>query len=581
MTDDEIIDPAEDQHALLADCAQEPATDIGNGRRFRRRHGDLAREGEFKSIRVAHIGWHVFDGARWKEDQEDSAVRPLAHQAAEAIGDEALLIRPTEKEQELMDGANAAEMALNEMRDQDTKSDDMFARQRADMQKAIEDGAEAKAAWQGRRRARRKWGKDSCSRGKIDAMLSEAAPYVTRLVDDLNTNRLAVNCRSGTIHFVDREIDGEQVWYADLREHDDADMITKMCEASWYPAGEKHLYRGRAIEPADYPEGYNAACPVFANFLEKVLPPDIVDFLQRFFGYCLLGLTGEQVLLFFYGIGRNGKSTFMEVVCRVLGDYAVTLAIESFSGEHQRGGGDATPDLARLPGARLVSTSEPQQGIRLKEGMIKALTGGEKFPVRRLRKEFFEIDPQFKMVISGNHKPVVTDDSDGTWRRLLLVPWDVQIPKGEVDRALPEKLRREADGIFAWLVDGALGYLSQGLDVPETISSASKEYREESDPIEGFILAACEVTGDPTHTEKTLDLFTAYEKWCHQTGAFPYKREIFARRMPNKAGRPYATAEGKMQTFGKSKTGGLMIYRGIRIRDEYLPHHKGDQGDEE
>ena len=127
------------------------------------------------------------------------------------------------------------------------------------------------------------------------------------------------------------------------------------------------------------------------------------------------------------------------------------------------------------------------------------------------------------------------------------------------------------DGIFAWLVEGALLYLSGGLTVPETISSASREYREESDPIEGFILAACRITGVQEHTEKSLDLFNAYEKWCRETGAFAYNQPIFARRLPNKAGRPYADDDGAMRTFSKSKSGGLTVYRGIMIRPEYMP----------
>lgn len=606
MTDDENEVP------ILAECALEPETDIGNGRRFRRRHGDLAPAGRFKAIRVAHVGWHVFDDARWKEDQEDAAVRPLAHDAAEAIGKEVYHIQANPEEQALIDGAAEAQKTLDEMgepqkpgkgKGEDAEAGaDMFAAQRAALKDLVKEGARVQSRIRARRAERFGWCEASCSRSRVDAMLSEAAPYVTRLVDDLNVNRLAVNCRSGTIHFVQRPIGGavdasaearrdgvaEKLkggdrfkWLADLRPHADADMITKLAEAAWFPGADNHLMDGIAPQPGDQPDDWSREAPVFESFLEAVIPDiGVRDFLQRFFGYCLLGLTTEQVLLFFHGIGRNGKSTFMEAICRVMGDYAVTLAIESFSGDQQRGGGDATPDLARLPGARLVSASEPEQSVKLKVGMIKALTGGEKFPVRRLRKEFFEIDPQFKMVISGNHKPVVTDDSDGIWRRLLLVPWEVQVPKDQVDRALPEKLRREADGIFAWLVDGALNYLSQGLEIPESITAASKDYREESDPIEGFILAACEVTGMPDDIEKSFDLFVAYEIWCRQTGSFSYNQTLFSRRLPNKAGRPYACDDGKLRTFSKSKSNGMTVYRGIRIKPDYLPGAGKDERDE-
>jgi len=558
---------------VLADCANEPTTDIGNGRRFRRRHGDLAAEGGFCAIRVAHIGWHVFDGRRWCEDQEDFLVRPLAHETAERIAHEARLIVPDADEQALIDGGEAAQRMLADAQSNDGgKGDDMFGQARRDLEKAIHLADEAKAQVAGRRRVRWKWGRDSQSTGKLNALLTEAAPYVTRLVDDLNTDRLAVNVGNGTIRFRRGDAGGQMRWHAELHPHDQADMITKLAPADWYPSGEvgqgwAYTHPAFGHVPADHDFG----APVFDAFLATVLPPDVAAFLQRFFGYCLLGLNTEQVLLFFYGAGRNGKSTFMDAICRVLGDYAVTLAIESFSGEATRGGGDATPDLARLPGARLVSASEPEAGAKLKEALIKTLTGGEKFPVRRLRKEFFEIDPQFKMVISGNHKPIVTDDSDGTWRRLLLVPWDVQIPKTDVDITLPQKLRGETAGILAWMVDGALAYLEGGLAVPDAVTNASRDYREESNPIEGFIRAACTVTGEPTQTETSRALFDAYREWCRRTGGFEYAPHVFARRFPNQAGRAFADADGIVRSFSKSKSNGVSVYRGIQIKPDFMP----------
>ncbi|OAB57523.1 hypothetical protein AY599_23645 [Leptolyngbya valderiana BDU 20041] len=567
---------AEQDRDILAECAGESATDIGNGRRFRRRHGDLALPGTFRAIRVAHIGWHVFDGRRWREDQEDYMIRPLAHETAERIGDEARLIQPDPEEEALIEGGKAAERTLADMEaergGEKPKAGDMFGQMRRDLQKAIELGEEARAQVTARRRVRWKWGRDSQASGKLTAMLTEAAPYITRLVDDLNTDRLAVNVGNGTIRFRPGERDGERRWRAELHPHDQADMITKLAPARWYPSGDAG--QGWADDHPGFgevPDDYRLGAPEFEAFLETVLPDDIARFLQRFFGYCLLGLTTEQVLLFFYGAGRNGKSTFMDAICRVLGDYAVTLAIESFSGEATRGGGDATPDLARLPGARLVAASEPEAGAKLKEALIKMLTGGEKFPVRRLRKEFFEIDPQFKMVISGNHKPIVTDDSDGTWRRLLLVPWDVQIPKDQVDVTLPQKLRAETDGIMAWLVAGALSYLENGLAVPDAVTNASRDYREESNPIEGFIRAACDVTGEQAHVETSRALYDAYREWCRRTGGFEYAPHVFARRFPNQAGRPFTAPDDTMKAFSKSKSNGVSVYRGIMIRPDFMP----------
>ncbi|MEM1376158.1 MAG: phage/plasmid primase, P4 family [Pseudomonadota bacterium] len=566
----DLTGSSRDDDPVLVYCANQEATDLGNARRFRRRHGDLAaQDGEFKAIRVAHIGWHVFDGKRWAEDQEDALVRPLAHATAEAIMRETALIKPTSNEQAEMDGGREAAQILAD--------DDgaLTPPQKADLEDSARRGREAEKAISNRRNARRKYARSSQNSGKITAMLTEAAPYVSRLVDDLNLDRLAVNCASGTIRFLPPRERGNPFdwWAADLRPHDSRDMITKCAQANWRPHHfDKHLSEGTELpEPNDRAIDLSPPAPEFHAFLKTVLPDeDVRRFLQRYFGYCLLGLTTEQVLLFFFGAGRNGKSTFMDSMTRVLGDYAVTLAIESLAGDRQRGGAEATPDLARLPGARLVAASEPEAGTKLKEALIKTMTGGEKFPVRRLHRDFFEIDPQFKMVISGNHKPVVTDDSDGTWRRLLLVPWDVQIPKGQVDVTLPDKLRAEADAIFAWLVEGALLYLDdRGLNPPEAITSASKEYRTESDPIDGFLLDACEITGVAETFTTSRALFEAYQRWCKETGAFEYTNTLFHRRLKGKTKRAYSAPNGSMQQFAKAKSNGTAGYRGIEVLPQY------------
>ncbi|MER9069276.1 phage/plasmid primase, P4 family [Mesorhizobium sp. M0902] len=165
-----------------------------------------------------------------------------------------------------------------------------------------------------------------------------------------------------------------------------------------------------------------------------------------------------------------------------------------------------------------MAASEPEAGTKLKDALIKTLTGGEKIPVRRLHKDFFEVEPHFKIVLSGSHKPRIDDDSDGIWRRVLLVPWAIQIPENEIDRALPRKLRAEAGGVFAWMVEGAVEYLDHGLDVSAGVSAASNEYRQESDAIGTFIRIACHVTGLPEDKEKPIDLYHAFEKFAASEG---------------------------------------------------------------
>lgn len=462
---DDELPPDEGQSAedrLLGDCAAEQETDIGNGLRLRRRFGDLARHyagaASFIAISVAHIGWFVYDGMRWKEDEDESLIRQLAHRTAEAIRKEPALIGVTDEQAAVIKAGEVAALALDQMKATKRLPDPETTQRKRDYEALVEEAEKILAAIDDRRASRRRHAKSTAGSSKLSNMLNEARPYMARSVKDLNPDPMMLNCLSGTIDFVCREIETNgddpdqpttrKIWSARIRPHDQNDMITKLVGAEWK-------------------DGHMPPMPEFRRFLIKVQPdPLIRAFLKRFCGYLLTGLTVEQVMLFFYGAGRNGKSTFVELLCHILGDYSVTLSIDSFSGDNKRGGGEATPDLARLPGARMVAASEPEANTKLKDALIKTLTGGEKIPVRRLHKDFFEVDPHFKIILSGNHKPRIDDDSDGIWRRLLLVPWLVQIDKADIDRMLPRKLRAEADGVFAWMVEGAVEYLNEGLAIP-------------------------------------------------------------------------------------------------------------------
>ncbi|TPN44885.1 phage/plasmid primase, P4 family [Mesorhizobium sp. B1-1-7] len=603
------------EQLLLAACAAEPETDIGNGRRLRRRFGDLASEhagaASHIAICVAHIGWHVFDGKRWKEDEDGSLIRRLAHRTAEAIRKEAGAIEPSDDDQAVMAAGEVALDALARMEaDKGKRLPDIeaLARKR-DYEMAVEAAKRVAEQLGARIGSRRRHAKSTAGSSKLNNLLAEGQPYMARKVADLNTDRYSVNCRAGTIDFVqveDEESDPEDprfVWAARLREHRQGDFITKMVEAEWSspisplagemagkPEGGAVLRTSRREAPPSALPGISPAggeigsvsvgtMPEFKKFLIKVQPdPAIRAFLKRFCGYLLTGLTIEQVMLFFYGAGRNGKSTFVDLLCFIMGDYAVTLSIDSFSGDNKRGGGEATPDLARLPGARLVAASEPEAGVKLKDALIKTLTGGEKIPVRRLHKDFFEVDPHFKIVLSGNHKPRIDDDSDGIWRRLLLVPWTVQIAEGDTDRALPRKLRAEAGAVFAWMVEGAVDYLNHGLEIPEGVRAASNEYRQESDAIGTFIRMACHVSGNPDDKEKPIDLYHAFEKFAASEGVFAFNRSTFEKRFAKSAERSFEGPDGQMKQFQRQRSHGETFYRGIGIRPEWQSQGGGDPG---
>lgn len=526
----------------LEECSQQPETDIGNANRLLIRYGENIRH-------VTHVGWHGFDGKRWLEDASGAVVRRFAHRTAEFIDDEAIQLDCSEDEQALLAAGKIAREQMKALgkATKDWGPDKLAEYER--LQQDVEKMEKVEKDRSGRISSRHGHAKSAAGTSKINNMLQEAAPYCALDVSDLNKDLLALNCGNGTLRFFCSEVDGKQKWQIRADRHRSADLISKLVEAN---------FRN------------DADAPLFQQFLQKVMPnPDYRGFLHRYIGYCLLGLTGEQCLLFFYGAGRNGKSTFVDIMVEILGDYAVSMSIDSFAGDSKRGGAEATPDLARLPGARLVAASEPEMGVHLKDALIKTLTGGEPIAVRRLHQDFFELIPQFKIILSGNHKPIIKDDSDGIWRRVHLVPWEIQIAEEEVDKTLKEKLlAREREGIFAWMVRGALEYLQEGLRVPDGVRVATAEYREESDPIGAFLRNACHVTGEEADRESPENLYNGYLRYAKREGLADIRQATFSRRLPDQTRKSWKGPDGKMHQFVRLRSNGT-TYSGIRIRDEF------------
>lgn len=526
---------------ILENCSREPETDIGNARRFIERYGE-------RILHVTNVGWHGYTDGRWLEDASGAVVRRLAHLTAEFIDDEAVMLDCSDDERAKIE---AGKLAIEELKKLG-KPDKEWTVEDIDRHDALQDAVRAMQSVNkdrdGRMSSRHGHAKSSAGSSKLTNMMNESVPYVSREVNDLNRDLHAINCRNGTLRFFCAEVDGARKWAIRLDRHRASDFISKLAQVDF---------------------DAKASAPLFSKFLQKVMPNvDIRHFLQRYLGYCLLGLTVEQCLLFFYGAGRNGKSTFVDLMVEILGDYAVSMSIDSFAGDSKRAGAEATPDLARLPGARLVAASEPEMGVRLKDALIKALTGGEVIAVRRLHQDFFELVPQFKIILSGNHKPIIHDDSDGIWRRVHLVPFEIQIAEEEVDRDLPRKLRAEKAGIFAWMVRGALEYLEHGLQVPAGVSAATAEYREESDPIGAFLRNACHVTGSDEDRCSPEDLFIAYTNYAKREGLSEFKQATFTRRLPDQTRKSWRGPDDLMHQFRRGRSNGT-VYYGIRIRDEF------------
>lgn len=270
---------------------------------------------------------------------------------------------------------------------------------------------------------------------------------------------------------------------------------------------------------------------LWTQFLKQVFGDDreLIDWIQRFCGYLLAGSTQEQLFLFCYGKGADGKSVFIELLAYVMGDYARALASEALA-ESKRQAGGATPDLAVLIGARFVMTSETEDGRPLAESLVKSLVSGDRIAVRQLFCAPVQFSPKFKLVMCGNHKPIVHGTDDGIWRRVRLVPFSRTFAPAERDPHLLDQLKAEGPDILAWMVQGCQVWRQRGLnDTPSAVYQATAEYQRDQDVV-GRWLEECTVPDVNAETMKT-DLYANYSAWCVRNGLRSISAMALSRRL--------------------------------------------------
>ena len=274
----------------------------------------------------------------------------------------------------------------------------------------------------------------------------------------------------------------------------------------------------------------DAPCPLWTTFLDEVFEGDqeTIDSIQRLLGYTLIGHANEEILVICYGFGSNGKSVFNNVVQEITGEYAVTAPSSLLV---LRRSGDASPrnDLAALAGARYVSINEFQAGDRLDEQIVKTLAGRERISARYLHKEFFEYQPVFTPWLRTNHKPIITGEDDGIWRRLMVLRFGRQFKEHEKDPHLQDKLLAERDGILQWMLEGARLYLKDGIKPSPRMRMEAATYRRESDLLGEFLLDT--VAADPNGRVNQTRLYADYQEWCEANGLRANSKKSFTQRL--------------------------------------------------
>jgi putative DNA primase/helicase len=346
-----------------------------------------------------------------------------------------------------------------------------------------------------------KWGIKSEDEKRINAMcsLAKSEEGIPISPQELDVNPYLLNCQNGTIDLKTGQ----------LKPHDPQNFITKTIQVEY-------------DKTAQYPQ--------WLEFLETIFNfnYDLIGFIQRAVGYSLTGDVSEQCLFLLHGHVANGKSTFIDVLSKLLGDYSQGADFETFLIHKNE---TIRNDLARMTGRRFISAIESEGERRLAEVLVKQLTGGDTITARFLFGEYFDFRPEFKIWLAANHKPNIRGTDYAIWRRIKLIPFNITIPE---DKRIPksklmEMFSKELPGILSWAVQGCLEWQRIGLKTPEEVKMATNSYREEMDNIGIFLEECCILT--PEVRSKASDLYGIYKKWCKNGGEYALSQRSFGLRL--------------------------------------------------
>lgn len=357
--------------------------------------------------------------------------------------------------------------------------------------KALDDGTEKIAAFI-------KYTAGFHSRRRRESLLSDARSIAPKSLNAFDHDRLLLNCQNGTFDLRTME----------LRPHSAADCITKMARAKYVA---------------------DAFCERWTEFISEIMCGDMdtAKFLQKALGYCLTGDTSLECFFILYGsTTRNGKSTLTETVAHILGEYARTAQPQSLS-RRPSDGSAASPDIARLKGARLINVPEPERAMELNIALIKQLTGGDTYTARYLNENPVEFRPEGKIFINTNHLPRAADDTVFSSGRVKLIPFDRHFTEGEQDTGLKKLFRKQKNmsGILNWLIEGYRLLQAEGLTLPPQVIIAISAYRSEAD-IFGTFIEENTITQEGARLA-TSELYALYMTWAKDNGYRPLNSKNF------------------------------------------------------
>lgn len=372
-----------------------------------------------------------------------------------------------------------------------------------------------------------KWANGSLQLPRLEAMEALSRPTLATLVTELDADPWILGVKNGLVNLRSGQFRAAQP----------EDLITRRANVEF---------------------DSSAICPIWQATIASITggDRDLADFLQRAMGYSLTGDSREQVFFFAWGNGANGKTTVINVLREILADYAVNIQPEVLMFHRNTNSGTPTPEIARLAGARFVSAVETEDGQRLAESRMKQLTGCDAYTARFLHGTPFDFVPIFKLWIAGNHKPNIQGDDYGVWRRIVLVPFSIQIPEAQQDKGLPDKLRSEYPGVLNWLIEGCLAWQRHGLNPPASVRQEVELYKSEMDLVEQWLEERCNL--DPTAENPARPLYRDFRQRLLDGGhTFVMTETKFFRKLQARGFEKRATNKGARYRGLSLKQGNL------------------------
>ena len=285
-----------------------------------------------------------------------------------------------------------------------------------------------------------------------------------------------------------------------------------------------------------------ASCPRFMQFLKDIFPDDLElrGYVQKVVGYTLTGSTKEQCLFMFLGGGANGKSTLVNVLTKLMGDYAANTAASTLMASNSNQVGD---DLIRLAGARYITAAETEHGQRFAEAKIKSFTGGDMISARPLYGEWVDFQPIGKIFLTTNNRPEIRGSDDGIWRRMVEIPFERQFAADEQDKELMAALLQELPGILNWAIEGCLRWQTEGLIAPQSVTASVTEYRTEMDTVCSFVTEECLVA--PHERIQVGSLYQQYTNWCRSSSKQPRTKVQFGKALTDQGYKQMRDSNGR------------------------------------